>query len=92
MPLKTNKPNQINLKAIQMTVQSGLNQELMLLEFEVGNNTTTATTNIGCVKSEGAVYHSTVTRWLNKLHSDYKNPENLARSGKPKTMDSEAIM
>ena len=43
-------------------------------------------------KGEKVVDHSTVTRWFKKCPSDYKNCENLARSSKPKTLDSEAVL
>ena len=35
----------------------------MLYKFELGNNTVEVTKNIYCEESEGAIDHSTVTRW-----------------------------
>ena len=37
--------------------------------------------NICCVKGEGAVDHSTVTKWLKKFHTGCKKFDNQARSG-----------
>ena len=52
-----------------------------------------ATKNISCVKSEGIDDHSTVTRWLqNFTHSVCKNLDDQTRSGRPKNIDSEAVL
>ena len=51
-----------DLKAAHMNIQCNLILELMLYKFEQRNNTTEATENICCVKGEGTVDHSTVTR------------------------------
>ena len=50
--------------------------EVMLYKFE----------NICCVKGEGAVYHSIVTKWFKIFHSGGKNLSNQARLGQPKTV------
>ena len=47
------------------------------------------TKNIHCLKGED---HITVTRWLKKFCSGYKNLDNQARSSSPKSMDSEAML
>ena len=47
-----------------------------------------ATKNICWVKSEDATDHSTVTSWFKKFCSGCKNPNNQAKSGGPKSMDS----
>ena len=47
---------------------------------------------ICCVKSEGTVDHSTVTRLFKKFCSGCKNLDNQVRSDKPKTMDIEAVL
>ena len=60
----------------------------MLYNSEQGHNAVEADKNICCVKSEGAVDHSIVTRWLKKCHSTCKTPNNQARSDRPKTMNS----
>ena len=45
-----------------------------------------------CIKGEGTVDHSQVSRWLKKFCSDYKNLNDQARSGGPKkNVDSEAV-
>ena len=76
-----------------MNVQCSLIQELMVYEFELGHNSAEATKNISCAKSEGIVDHSTETRWLNKFCFICKNLNDVqARSGRPKTVDSEAIL
>ena len=43
-------------------------------------------------KDEGAVDHSTVTRWFQKFGSGYYIHDYQAKSGRLKTMDSEAIL
>ena len=43
-------------------------------------------------KDERAVDHSTVTRLYEKFCLHWKNLENQVRSGKPKTVDSEAVL
>ena len=45
----------------------------MVYKFELDHNTGEATKNIGCLESDGAVDHRTVTRWFKKYHSDCKN-------------------
>ena len=64
----------------------------MLSEFKLGYNAAEATKNICYAKGEGAVDHSTVTRWFEKCCSGCKNLNKQASSGKPKTMNSEAIL
>ena len=51
-----------------------------------------ATKNISCAKSDGLVDYSTVTRGLKKFHSGYKKLYPLTKSGRPKTVDSEAVL
>ena len=53
-----------DLKAAQMKVQHSLIHGLMLYEIKPGHNVAEATKNICCVKGEGVVDHSTVTRWF----------------------------
>ena len=48
--------------------------------------------NICFTKGEGALDHSTVTRWFKKFRSSYKNLEDQTRSSRPKTLDSEAVL
>ena len=64
----------------------------MLYEFKVGNNTVKATKSICCVKIEGGVDGSTVTKWFKKFCLGYKNLIDHARSYSPKTMDSEVML
>ena len=45
-----------------------------------------------CVKDEGAVDLSRVTRWLKKICSDYKNLSDHVKSGRPKTMDFKVVL
>ena len=54
-----------DLKATLMNVQ----QELILYEVEMSHN---VNKNICCTK-EGAVDSNSVTRWLKKVYSGYKN-------------------
>ena len=80
-----------DLKAPQMNVQHSLIQELLLYEFKLGHNTAEATKNIYCMNGEGIVDHSTVTRWLKKFYLCSKNIDDQARSGRLKTVHSEAM-
>ena len=80
-----------DLKAAQMSVQRSLIQKLMLYMFELCHNIAKATENICCVKGEGSVDHSTVTRGLKKFCLGYKNLNDQAKSIGPKTIDSEAM-
>ena len=45
----------------------------MLDEFELGDKDVEVTKYICCMKGEGAVDHSKVTKWLKKFHSGCKN-------------------
>ena len=77
-----------DLKAVQMNMQYSLIWELMP---QLDQNTTEATKNIW-VKDEGRIDHSTVNRWLKKIHrSGCKNLNDQARLGRPKAIDSKAI-
>ena len=64
----------------------------MLCEFELELNTTVAIKNICCLKGEGAVDHNTVIRWLQKFCLRCKNLDDQAKSGRPKTVDSKAVL
>ena len=81
-----------DLKATQMNVQHSLIQELLLYKFELGHKATEATKNICCAKDEGTVGHSMVTRWFKKFCFRCQNLDDQARSSRPKTMDSEAML
>ena len=54
-------------------MQYYLISELLLYQFELGQNTKDANKNICCVKNEDPVDHNTVTRWFKKFHSYCKN-------------------
>ena len=73
-------------------MQHSLIQEFVFYEFELDHNTAEAIKNICCVKGEGAVDHSITTRWLKKFNSSYKNLDDQASAGRPKTVYSEAIL
>ena len=45
-----------------------------------------------CVKGEGEVDHSTITKWIRKFRSACKNLDDQARSGWFKSIDSEAVL
>ena len=66
-----------------MNAQYSWIQEFMLCEFDQGHNAMEATKNICCTKSEGAVNHSTVSRWFKKFCKGCKNLDDKARSGRP---------
>ena len=55
------------------------------------NHYTTGTSYIKYIY-KNTVDHCTVSRWLKKFCSGCKNLNNLARSGKPKSMDSNAML
>ena len=81
-----------DLKAAQMKVLSCLIQDFMLYEFRLDYKTAEATKNICCVKSDGTVDHSMVTRLFKNFLLGCKNFDNQARSGRPKSVDCEAIL
>ena len=64
----------------------------MLYKYKLGHNAKEATKNICCTKVEGSVDHSTVTRLFKKFCSDCKNVNNQTWSGRPKTIDSKAVL
>ena len=81
------------LKIKQMNMQCSLIRELMVYEFEVGHKSTEATKNICWAKVESAILdHSTVTKWFKKLRWVHKNLDYQAKLGRPKTIDSEAML
>ena len=71
-----------DLKATQVTVQYSLIGNLCFMSSKWAKN-------ICFTKGEDTVDHNTVTRWLKKFGSDYRNLNNQARSGRAKTVDSE---
>ena len=79
------------LKVAPMNVQYRLIWKLIHYQFELGHNTTQPTKNIYCMKGEGAVDHSTVTRWFKKFCSSCKN-DDQEKAGRPKTIDSKAML
>ena len=81
-----------DLKTVQMNMQHSLIQEFMLYKFKLGHNSIETTKNITCVKGEGAVDHSIVTRWFKKFHLSCKNLDDQARSDRPKTQEPEAML
>ena len=58
----------------------------MLYKFEQSHNVTETTNSICSAKSEGAVYHGTITRWFKKFCMGSKNLNDQAMSGRPKTI------
>ena len=54
----------------------------MLYEFEIVHNTAEGTKIICCAKGEGAVDHSTVTRWFRKFRQNFNNLDEQAKSGR----------
>ena len=56
------------------------------------HNVTEANKNIYCPKDEDTIDHSTVTRWFKTFLSGFKNLGHLARSGGPKSIDSEVVL
>ena len=66
-------------------------EKVMFYDFEVYRNTTEATKNICYAKGENAVDDSKVIKWFKKFRSGSKNLDYQARSGRFKTLDSEAV-
>ena len=64
----------------------------MLYEFKQGHHATEATKNICYGKGKGGVDQSTITRWFKKFGSGCKSFDSQTRSGRPKTMDFEAVL
>ena len=81
-----------DLKAIQMNVQRSQNRELILYDFDLDDNATEATKNIGCTKGEGTIDDSRVTKWFKKFRSGCKNLDDQAMSGRTKTVAFEAVL
>ena len=80
-----------DLKDPQMNMRCSLIKELILCVW-TGPYCHKITKNICCAKGEGAVDHNTVTRWFKKFHSGCKNINDQISLGKPKTMDSKALL
>ena len=59
--------------------------------FELGMNAVEATETFIVRKVEGAIDHSSVTRWFKKFFSRCKNLDNQSKSVRPKTVDSETV-
>ena len=81
-----------DLKDTQMNMQHSLIQKFIFYVFELNRNAMEADKNICDTKGDGAVDHTTGTRRFKKFCSDYKNFDNQARSSRPKTVDSNAIL
>ena len=62
----------LHMKATQMNVQHSLDQELMVLEFELSHNITEATKTVCFVKGEGAIDHNIVIRSFKKYSLNHK--------------------
>ena len=73
-------------------MQSDLIEKLMPYNFKLGHNTWKQPKIFVLPKGKSAVNHSTETRWFKKFCSGCKNLDDEARSGRPKTMNSEAIL
>ena len=81
-----------DLKTAQMNMQYSLIWKFMLYKFKLGHNILEATKNICCAKDEGTVDCDTVIRLFKKFRMDWKNLDNKARLGRPKTIDWEAML
>ena len=66
-----------------MIVQHCLIRKLILYEFELVHNTMKITQSVCGAKGEGAIDHSTMTRWFKKFRLCYKVVDNQTRSGRP---------
>ena len=75
-----------------MNMQHNLIQELRLYMFKLDHNSTEVSKNICFAKGEGAVDHSTVTKWSKKFGLSWKNLNYQTRPGRPRTMHSKAML
>ena len=75
-----------------MNMQYCVSWELILYNFKHDHNAVEETKNTDCMQGEGAVDHSTITRWLKKFHSGYDNPDNQATPGRSKIIDSVVML
>ena len=64
----------------------------MLYGFKLSHNTAEVTKNICYAKDEGAVDHSTVTKWFKKFHSGCKSLINQASSSRIQSMNSMTVL
>ena len=64
----------------------------MVNAFKQNHNAIEIAQTIYYVKDESAVNHSTVKRWFKKFRPGYKNLDNQAKSGRPKTVDSVVVL
>ena len=64
----------------------------MQFEFKLDHNAVEVTKNNCCVKGEGKIDHSIVTRLLKKFCLSWKNLNNHVRLDRPKTVDSKAVL
>ena len=79
-------------KTTQIIVQCCLIREFMIYEFERSHKADKTSKNICCTKGEHAFDHSTIIKHLKKIRSGHKNLDNKAKSGRSKTVDSEAVL
>ena len=75
-----------------MNMQYSLIQKLMIYGFQPGHNAMETIKNICCVKVEGPVNHTTLTKWSKKFHSDCNNLNDQTRSNRFETLDFKAIL
>ena len=54
--------------------------------------TAEATQNIFYMKGVGTAYNCSVTRWLKKIRSGCRSLDDQARSGRPQSVDSDAVL
>ena len=74
----------------QMNVQSSRIRKLLLYEFDLSQNPAEATKNICYSKGEGAVDQS--YQVIGKFRLNCNNLDDQASLGRPKTMDTEAVL
>ena len=67
-------------------------REFMFYEFGQGHKGAKATKKISCVKGEGAVEQSTLTRCFKIYCLGYINLNDQVKPGRSKNVDSEAVL
>ena len=81
-----------DLKATKMNMQCICILKLRLYEFELSHNAAESTKIIYCVKGESTIDHSIINRCFKKFCLGGKNIDDQARSNRPKTVNSEAML
>jgi histone-lysine N-methyltransferase SETMAR len=75
-----------------MSLSKEIIRNLLLYEFELGRDATTAANNINRAKRRQVVTDRTARRWFAKFREDNTDLNDQPRSGRPREIDREAII